>query len=84
MICYGHNMISWDNPSMTADKRWLWLWCLTPLSTIFEFYWWIKMGKNPTELPQVTDKRYHILLYRITNYHMITTTTPPRLPVYEY
>ena len=49
------------------------LWCLTPLWTIFklyrgdQIYCWRKpkFSKKTTDMPKVTNKVYHIVLYRV-------------------
>ena len=46
---------------------WLGLWCLMPLSTIFQLYGshFIDGGNWKSDLLQITYKHYHIMLYRV-------------------
>jgi hypothetical protein len=57
------------------------LWCLTPLSTVFQLYrgGLVLLLEETTDLSQVPDKLYHIILYRVVN--PTTIRSQPRRPL---
>jgi hypothetical protein len=66
--CYGHCIVSIFDWLIGLG-----LWCLLPLSTILQLYYgsqfcsWRKLeyAENTADLPQVTDRLYHIMLYQV-------------------
>ena len=71
-----HQCIHSSNWTCQRLRQGLGLWCLMPLSTIFQrycstlFYWWRKLKKckypqKNINLSQIIDNLYHIMLYQV-------------------
>ena len=66
-----HHIRYWDISAFLEIQKKVGLWCLTPLSTIVQLYRGVSfigegnqsiLRKQTTDLLQVTDKLYHIIL----------------------
>ena len=73
-ICF--NIKQLDCSILVTHRGGLGLWCLMPLSTIFQlyrsgkFYWWrmLEYQEKPIDLLDIVDKLYHKLLYQVQMY----------------
>jgi hypothetical protein len=73
ILSFGHLVKPVISTNYVNFRSWLWLWCITPLSTILQLYRGVLLNcwgkaeylEKTTDLPQVTNKLYHIMLYRV-------------------
>ena len=58
-------------PKLHVEVVGLGLWCLTPLSTVFQPDRGCQCYQKTIDLSQITDTLYHIMLYRV---HLATNS----------